>query len=100
MTPIPDVDQLNASSWMLFSDMAGATQAASELSQALKIAMTCDTVEQARAVMTQVRSKWAEFGAMDSEPRRVVEAYLDVAFSPAQERVHKIRREGYSVPFV
>ncbi len=100
MTPIPDVDQLTATSWMLFDDMDGAAEAAAELSQALEEAMTLDSVEQARAHIDPVRAKWAEYGALDSEPRRVVEAYLDVVFASPSERCFEIRRDGYQVPFV
>ena len=100
MTTIPDVDQLTAASWMLFDDMEGAAEAASELSQALEEAMTLDTVEQAWAHIDPVRFKWAEHGALDSEPRRVVEAYFDVVFTAPSERCYEIGRDGYQVPFV
>jgi len=100
MTPIPHSSQLTAKSWMLFSDMEGANQAARELTYALEMALTCDTRDQAWSTVNPVREKWAEFGAMDSEPRRVVDAYFDIWFPAAGGCNFRIDREAFQVPFV
>ena len=74
--------------------MAGTAEATAEPSQALEEAMSLDTVEQPWAHIDAARFKWAEHRALDSEPRRDVEAHLDIAFAPPSERRHEIRREG------
>jgi len=100
MTPIPETNQLTAESWMLFTEMEGAAQAARELTAALESALTCDTREQAWAVVYPVCDKWAAFGAADSEPRRVVDAYFDIWFPPVFGCSFRIDREAFRVPFV
>ena len=100
MTPIPETNQLTAESWMLFSDMACAAEAASELTYALEMALTCDSREQAWATLNPVRAKWAEVGAMDSEPRRVAEAYFDIWFPSPWGCSFRLDRDASRVPFV
>jgi hypothetical protein len=100
MTLIPDTDQLTAQSWMLFSDLDGVNQAARELTYALEMALTCDNREQAWAVVDPVRERFVEFGAMDSEPRRVAEAYFDIWFPQTTGCNFRIDRDAFQVPFV
>jgi len=100
MTPIPHTSQLTAESWMLFCDMEGAGDAARDLTDALETALTCDTREQAWRVVNPVRERFAEFGAMDSEPRRVVDAYFDIWFPQPWGGHYRIDREAFQVPFV
>jgi hypothetical protein len=100
MTPIPHTDQLTAQSWMLFSDMDGVNQAARELTYALEMALTCDNRAQAWAIVDPVRERFAVFGAIDSEPRRVVDAYLDIWFPEAGRCNFRLDRDAFQVPFV
>jgi hypothetical protein len=57
-------------------------------------------VEPAWRVVNIAREKWAAFGAMDSEPRRVVEAYFDIWFPQASGCNFRIDREDFQLPFV
>ena len=100
MTLIPDTDQWTADSWMLFSDMEGVSEAVAELTDALEMAMTCDNREQAWSILNPVREKWAEFGAFDSEPRRVIDAYLDICMTEDGGCNYRIDRTSFQVPFV
>ncbi|HEP8974372.1 TPA: hypothetical protein VDU83_006803 [Pseudomonas aeruginosa] len=80
MTPIPSPKNLTAKSWQLYTASMQCDEAAKELSAALEQALMCQTEGAAWAVMGPVMEKWAEHGATDSEPRRVVRAYMNATY--------------------
>lgn len=98
---IPPLDKLTAEGWSIFSDMKGAEKAAQKLNSALAHALTvCKTEAEVRALVDPLRESLWRFGAMDSEPTRVVRAYCNAAFAAPEDRAFAVDEAAGPPPYI
>ncbi len=79
---------------------AGVTEAVAKLTDALKRPWSATTANGPGASSTPVRANWAESGALDSEARRVIDAYLDICLPHDGGCDYRIDRTSFQVAFV
>ena len=72
--------------WQLYNDKPGAKRVANALSNAFaKLVNSGKSREEVRQAMDQLREKYAEYGADDTEPRYTLNALLTATFGSSEE---------------